>query len=66
MVTYHISPPSGGLFKVIHKNVDGVTMHISMDRTALEAFLRGGYSQPGPLDVLTALDCGISVVALDG
>jgi hypothetical protein len=61
MATYSISPIKDGKYKVIRKTRGAAATPISMDRAALESYLKDGHSDPGPLDVLASLDRGETV-----
>jgi hypothetical protein len=62
MATHYISRLQDGKYKVVReKPAGGVTNAIVMTRVVLESYLKDGHSNPGPLDVLTALDRGESL-----
>jgi hypothetical protein len=64
MATYYISRLQDGQYKVLREGHTRVTQSIPMNRVDLERYLREGHSNPGPLDVLTALDRGESLAVV--
>jgi hypothetical protein len=62
MATYYISRLQDGKYKIVRMTKDGVSTPVPMNRIDLERYLRDGQSSPGPLDVLTVLDVGETVM----